>query len=204
MKERLFTATSDQRRIAGHLMQIREKLAIWHREHDDLMQTISHYEKELHGAAPPENGDKTEASQRSKVRLLRRLLTAVRERGLGTDENVARKLQSVPMRMALRTVNNSLARMANHESSVATLQQELAEVARLLRKDFQIIISEGIDRGQGPPRVSGLFDPRVKIYADPFLVNDPQPPPGSHLSTPEDLGTPRTYCRQDGYIVEIK
>ncbi|MFA6244459.1 MAG: hypothetical protein WC655_26185, partial [Candidatus Hydrogenedentales bacterium] len=204
MKDRLFSATSDQRRIAGHLMQMREKLTQWRREHNDLMQTIGHYEKELRGAAQQENADESEASSRSKVLLLRRILAAVRERGLGTDENVARKLQSVPMRMALRTVNNSLARMANHESNVAALQHELAEVARLLRKDFQIIIGEGIDHGQGPPRVSGLFDAGVKIFADPFLVNDPQPPVGSHVRTPEDRGMPRTYCRQDGYIVEIK
>lgn len=201
LKERLLNATADQRRIATLLMQIREKIAKWQRERGDLMQIISHYEKEVRRAT---HGENSESPGRSNVHLLRRVLAAVRDRGMGNDEAVAKKLQSAPMRMALRTVNNSLSRASSHETSVAALQRELAEVARLLRKDFQIIIHEGVDRAQGPPKVSGVFDARVRIFADPFLLTDPQPPAGSCALTPDAGDTPRTYYRQDGFIVEIK
>ncbi|MBX7255394.1 MAG: hypothetical protein K1Y02_03440 [Candidatus Hydrogenedentes bacterium] len=201
LKERLLNATADQRRIAALLMQIREKIAKWRRERDELTQTIGYYEKELQNAS---NGENSGRATRSNVHLLRRLLATVRERGMGSDEAIAKKLQSVPMRMALRTVNNSLSRASTHETNVAALQRDLADVAQLLRKDFQIIISEGIDRSQGAPRVSGCFDARVRIYADPFLLNEPQPPAGSCVLTPESGESPRTYCRQDGFIVEMK
>lgn len=199
-RERLFAPTADRKRVASILTQLRERFRAWQREADEINAAIARYQDEVQAIQDAILKTQNDGGPLLAVRFLRQVVAAIRDRGQASGSPQMLRLQSGFMRVALRTINNRVERREKELESAALQRQALREIARTLRKEYQIIIAEDASL-KAPPRVSGSFDSGVKIFADLYLLDDPAPPHGAVVET---VGgdVERTYLRENGLIVQ--
>ncbi len=200
LKERLMAPTSDIRKAAALLHQMRDRRAFWDRESLELRAHIAKYEAELREVFTAKEVLDNQSGALPTVALLKQLLVAARARAKDPADTIGRRMQASFMQLSLRTVNTRMERLAEFVASKEKLGEQLHDVADVLRKDFQIAVPAD-DEIRTPPRVTGLFESGVKIYADPYLLNEPALPKGSMIETLAGSDKRRTYIREQGKVM---
>jgi len=200
LKERLLATSSDIRKTASSLHQVRERRIYWDREAVELRAVIAKYEAELREVFTAREVLDSQSGAVPTVALLKQLLAAVRGRTKDPGDPVGRRLQSSFMQVSLRTVGARMERLAEFVASKEQFSEQLRGVADVLRKEYQIAVPLD-DHASLQPRATGVFDTGVKIYADPYLLTESAPPKGSTIETVSGSDNRRTYVRENGRIM---
>ncbi|MCC6699598.1 MAG: hypothetical protein IT365_28490 [Candidatus Hydrogenedentes bacterium] len=202
LRARLFGPTGDVRKVGATLQLIRDRLAAWDKESVELAANIAKYENELREVFAGREGTGSAADVLPTVNLLKQLLAAVRSRSTSPDDAYARRLQSSFMQLSLRTVGSRMDRLNQLLASLEDLRAQMRTLAETLRKDFQIAVP--LDEGAAAaPKVTGRFETGIKIFADSYLLDDPNPPKGAMLETVNSGDATRSYIRAAGKVVPV-
>jgi hypothetical protein len=200
LKERMLASSSDIRKTASSLHQVRDRRTFWDRETLELRAVIAKYEVELREVFTAREVLDNQSGALPTVTLLKQLLAAVRGRTKNPDDPIGRRIQSSFMQISLRTVSTRMDRLAEFVASKKKLSELLEGVADVLLKEYQIAIPMD-DHIRMQPRVTGTFDTGVKICADPYLLTEASPPKGSIIETVSESDHRRSYIRENGRIV---
>lgn len=202
-KERLFSPGSDMAKVAQTLDALRERLRVWKREREQLLHLIAKQEsgvQVLQGASERVRNANTAMPM---VHFLRQLITLLRERGDAPNSPQMLRLQSGFMRVAMRSINSRVERAERDKRTIEKMREQLREIAERLRKEFQIAFSDD-DRGDSAgPRVTGMFDAGVRLYADAYLLADGTSGKGAVFETTGSANMIQTYTREAGRIVNV-
>jgi hypothetical protein len=199
LKERMLSPLSDVRKTASSVHHARERRSFWDREALELRAAISKYEAQLRDEFTAKEVLDNQSGSLPTVALLKRLLSAVRTRAKLSDDPVGRRLQSSFIQLSLRTVGTRVERLTAYITSKDKLCEQLQSVAEVLQKEYQIAVPMD-DLTRVPPRVTGIFDTGVKIYADPYLLTESSSPKGGMIETVAGIEERRTYLRENGKI----
>ena len=200
LKERMLATSSDLRKTASSLQQVRERRLFWDREAVELRAVIAKYEAELREVFTSKEVLDSQSGAVPTVALLKQLLAAVRGRTKNPSDPIGRRLQSSFMQLSLRTVSTRMERLAEFVASKDKLCEQLNGVASVLVKEHQISVATD-DHARIQPRVTGAFDTGVRIYADPYLLTESSPPKGSMIETVSGSDNRRTYIRDNGKVM---
>ncbi|MBN2307564.1 MAG: hypothetical protein JXR94_01255 [Candidatus Hydrogenedentes bacterium] len=190
MRAKWVAARSDRRATLALLMRVREREAERTQERQELIEAVERWLGEIGAGVTLPNGDEKGGGPRSKIRGLQRALAALRDRP--PDDPLSKRVRSGFMRVTLRTLNSRLERSKIYRARAAELREELTGVCEPLRRDYHIIIEEQGESQSSPARATGLFEDGVRIYSDPFLLGEENPPPGTVVRTSglsESVGT---------------
>ncbi|GMV91373.1 MAG: hypothetical protein AMXMBFR82_11510 [Candidatus Hydrogenedentota bacterium] len=199
IKERMLATSSDVRKTASSLHQVRERRAYWDKEAVELRAVIAKYEAQLREVFTAKEVLDNRSGSLPTVALLKQFLGAVKARAKSLDDPLGRRMQSSFVQLSLRTVSTRMDRLSSYVESKEKLTEQLRGVAEVLRKEYQIAVPVD-DFVRVSPRVTGVFETGVKIYADPYLLNEPAPPKGAMLETVGGKEDRRTYLRENGRI----
>lgn len=202
VKERMLGSSSDLRKTASSLHQLRERRTFWDREAIELRAVIAKYEAQLREVFTAKEVLDNKSGTLPTVTLLKQFLSAVKARSKSPDDPLVRRMQSSFVQLSLRTVSTRMDRLAAYGESRDKLNEQLHAVAEVLRKEYQIAVPLD-DYARIQPRVTGLFESGVKIYADPYLLTESAPPKGSMIETVKGKDERRTYLRENGRIVAV-
>jgi hypothetical protein len=182
------------------LTEIREKLTSYSKERQELIESIERWQHELNAKLGHAAMMKSDSRKNPKIRLLRRLLRAARERP--PEDPLGKRVKSGFMRVAMRTLNSHLERAKECEDSNRDLQADFAQASEQLRKDYHIIVREERQAESQLPTVTGRFEAGVKIYGDPFLLGETSPPGRTVVATADSGDNLATYVRTPSGAVE--
>ncbi len=200
LKERMLASSSDVRKTASSLHQVRERRAYWDKETVELRAVIAKYEAQLREVFTAKEVLDNRSGALPTVALLKQFLGAVKARAKSLDDPLGKRMQSSFVQLSLRTVTTRMDRLSSYVESKDKLTEQLRGVAEVLRKEYQIAVPVD-DFARTSPRVTGVFETGVKIYADPYLLNEPAPPKGAMLETVGGKEDCRTYLRENGRIL---
>jgi hypothetical protein len=200
LKNSLFALGADTKRVSNILHLLRDRYDRWTREREELNAGIRRYEAELQEIIRGQEKVLGARSEMSRVDLLRQLVAAMKERGLPADDPMVKRLQSTFIRIALRNVNSRTERGRALHQSLGLRREEFRAVAESLRREYQIVLTEGQpDDGPGAT-VTGRFERGVRIYADPYLVDEAAPPNDSVIETSDTGDSVQTFRRERGHV----
>ncbi len=184
--------------LLGH---IRSRYTVWYREREERICSVENWQGEPSSTRTESDAPNRPEERFPQVKTLRELASTAQSRAPG--DPMAKRLQSGYMRVAQRTVNTLMKRHKKYVDEVRELRQEFSSVAEKLRDNYHILVAQRPRDVQHMPCAEGAFDAGVRLYADPFLLNETDIPDRAMHETSDSRVSAQTFVRNDnGRIVE--
>ncbi len=182
--------TRTRARMDNYLEEIRKLRTVVQKCRSEFSVIQSLFPAETNGTRP-----------RNALEMLRRLRAD--NALVGRNPVLQSRLNSSFAQMMWRKIEQHLQLGKQYRDSIEIASREITRIQEELRQNHQYVVFEDERTQECGASVSGKFEKNVLILADPYLIGDSEPPPGSAYRAPECLDAPKTFIRTAaGTIVE--
>lgn len=193
--ERLGWTRNDRTALLVVLGQLRDQMEVWIVERQGLNAQLERLNREVNQAVPEAGlealAQRAKQDREPKLAALQRKIMALKNNPPSPE--VQRKLQAPLVQFMINMMQRRIQRLNELGAGIRTCKRELAAVSDELQAKYRI--GENTSAEITPASVSGRFAAGVRIYRDAYLLDEPKPPPGSVLETPDSGGNRTTYVR---------
>jgi hypothetical protein len=202
VRDKLGTSQQSRKVTSSLLVRLRERLAGWTQERQDLEEKIAHNEAELQKVANLTSVLEKTRGRRSHVDILRQILVTARSRP--KNDPLAKKIDTSFVTLMVRTVTKCQDRVRTYREHILKKRRNFQKCSDQLLREFQIVMTlETLDDKRGAT-ATGRFDAGTMLFTDPFAAEENTPPPGTSREIRGSEDEVKTYTRTLRGIVEAE
>ena len=201
VRKNLLTRSTSPLALNNTLAELGEKLARWRREATQLEETIGENESRIRAALQAKNLLIEDSKKKTKIIALKEIISKIQEGPKGSE--AARRVSAPFTSLMLRSIHTRIEYSRKFHQEIAALRTEFHEVKAKVWELYQLDLDDE-DEAQIEMRASGIFDPGVRLHADPIFLNDGTPSsPGASIVTGVNNGEPSLFVCRSGIISEV-
>lgn len=200
VRDKLGTAQQSRKVTSSLLVRLRERLAGWTQEHQDLEAKIARNETELQKVANLTSVLEKTRGRRSHVDILRQILVTAKSRP--KNDPLAKKIDTSFVTLMVRTVTKCQDRVRTYREHILKKRRNFQKCSDQLLREFQIVMTLETPDGKHGPTATGRFDAGTMLFTDPFAAEENTPPPGTSREIRDSGDEVKTYVRTLRGIVE--
>ena len=201
VRRNLLTRSTSPLAMHNTLAELGQKLARWRKEATELEETIKENEARTRAALQAKNLLIEESKKKTKLVVLKEIISKVQKGPKGSA--AARRVSDRFTSLMLRSIHSRIEYSKKFRSEAECLRTEFHEAKAKVWEMYQMDVDEE-DEAQIEIQASGIFEPGVRLHADPIFLDDKtSPAPGASITTGASSGEPRLFLCRSGVISEV-
>ncbi len=201
VRKNLLTRSTSPLALHNTLAELGEKLERWRREAAELEATIKESEARTRAVLQAKNLSIEDSKKKTKLVTLKEIIAKIQAGPKGSA--AARRVSAPFTSLMLRTIHTRIEYSKKFRKEIEGLRSEFDEAKTKVWELYQLDL-DNEDDAQIEMQASGIFDPGVRLHADPiFLNDDTSSATGTTITTGENNGEPSLFVCRSGIISEV-